>query len=140
MSTDLKQDWPAPSRRRPIVIFGAGSIVRDAHLPAWAAGGYDVAGVYDPDEEKSRALAADYGLRALSEAEALSVEGAVYDLATPPAAHAGVLSAPDARTVVPQGQRRYAAPCIFDAMPHTGNAPVVSAHRIAASMHPRRST
>jgi predicted dehydrogenase len=92
MSTDLKQDWPAPSRRRPIVIFGAGSIVRDAHLPAWAAGGYDVAGVYDPDEEKSRALAADYGLRALSEAEALSVEGAVYDLATPPAAHAGVLS------------------------------------------------
>lgn len=92
MSTDLMQDWPAPSRRRPIVIFGAGSIVRDAHLPAWAAGGYEVAGVYDPDQEKARMLAAAYGVRPLGESEALSVEGAVFDVATPPSAHASVLS------------------------------------------------
>ncbi|SLN62560.1 Gfo/Idh/MocA family protein [Roseisalinus antarcticus] len=91
MSTDLKQDWPAPKVRRPIVIFGAGSIVRDAHLPAWAAGGYEVAGICDPDADKARALAGAHGVPALSADEAVAVEGAVFDLATPPAAHAGVL-------------------------------------------------
>lgn len=92
MSTDLLQAWPEPSRRRPIVIFGAGSIVRDAHLPAWAAGGYDVAGICDPDREKAEALANAHGTSALLAEEALSVEDAVFDLATPPAAHADVLT------------------------------------------------
>lgn len=86
----LQQHWPAPAARRPIVIFGAGSITRDAHLPAYARGGYQVAGIYDPDPAKVAAL----GQRAFASiAEAAAVEGAVFDLATPPAAHAGILSA-----------------------------------------------
>lgn len=89
---DLKQDWPKPSAPRPIVVFGAGSIVRDAHLPAWRAGGYEVAGLHDPDHTKAEALADTFGTRALSLQEALAVEGAVFDLATPPAAHAGILA------------------------------------------------
>jgi len=91
MSIELKQDWQPPARRRPIVIFGAGSIVRDAHLPAWAAGGYEVAGITDPDHDKARALAAKHGTRALTAEQALAVEDAVFDLATPPGAHAGIL-------------------------------------------------
>lgn len=91
MPIDLQQDMDPPRTRRPIVIFGAGSIVRDAHLPAWAAGGYDVAGIVDPDRDKAAALAADHGTRAMSPDEALSVENALFDLATPPDAHAGIL-------------------------------------------------
>ncbi|MBO6777947.1 MAG: Gfo/Idh/MocA family oxidoreductase [Marinibacterium sp.] len=89
---DLKQDWPKPSVPRPIVVFGAGSIVRDAHLPAWRAGGYEVVGLHGPDHAKAEVLADTFGTRALSLQEALTVEGAVFDLATPPAAHAGILA------------------------------------------------
>ncbi|EPX75848.1 Gfo/Idh/MocA family protein [Salipiger mucosus] len=92
MSTDLKQDWEAPATRRPVVIFGAGSIVRDAHLPAWAAGGYEVAGLTDPDRAKAEALAEAHGTRALTQDEALAVPGAVFDLATPPDVHASILA------------------------------------------------
>lgn len=90
----LQQHWPEPARRRPIVIFGAGSITRDAHLPAYAKGGYEIAGIYDPDREKAAAL----GQRAFASVEeAAAVPDAVYDLAAPPAAHAGILS------VLPEG-------------------------------------
>ena len=89
----LRQWWPKPDRPRPIVIFGAGSIVGDAHLPAYRKGGFPVAGIYDPNVEKAAALAAQWGIRAFAtEAEALVVEGAIFDLATPPAAHAPILA------------------------------------------------
>ena len=91
MPIDLQQEWDGPTTRRPIVIFGAGSIVRDAHLPAWNAGGYTVAGITDPDHAKAQALAAEHGTVALSVDEALAVEDAVFDLATPPTAHASIL-------------------------------------------------
>lgn len=39
-----------PQSPRPIVLIGAGGIVRDAHLPAYAKAGFDVAGVYDLDK------------------------------------------------------------------------------------------
>lgn len=85
----LRQHWPAPTMRRPIVIFGAGSIVRDAHLPAYAKGGYEIAGIYDPDHKKAATL----GHRAFGLVEeAAAVDGAVFDLATPPAAHADILA------------------------------------------------
>ena len=45
--TELVQTWPRPSRPRPIVIIGAGGIVRSAHLPAYRRLGYPVAGLYD---------------------------------------------------------------------------------------------
>ncbi|WP_275790966.1 Gfo/Idh/MocA family protein [Pararhizobium gei] len=77
---------------RPIVIFGAGSIVGDAHLPAYRKGGFPVAGLYDPDRGKAEALAQEWGIRAFAtQDEALSVDEAIFDLATPPAAHAKLL-------------------------------------------------
>ena len=45
--SSLRQTWPAPSRPMPIVTIGAGSIVVDAHFPAYRKGGFPIAGVFD---------------------------------------------------------------------------------------------
>jgi predicted dehydrogenase len=95
MSTDLRQTVPLPKTSLPVVIFGAGSIVTDAHLPAYARLGFRVAGLYDPDQAKAQAVAARHGTHAfasMAEATAPGL-GAVYDIATPPAAHPGILDA-----------------------------------------------
>ncbi|WP_159589007.1 Gfo/Idh/MocA family protein [Chelativorans xinjiangense] len=90
--TALAQSWPAPKDPRPIVTFGAGSIVGDAHFPAYRKAGFPVAGLYDPDCEKVEKLAAEWGVKAFASVEeAAAVEGAVFDLATPPARHVDVL-------------------------------------------------
>lgn len=88
----LSQSWPMPSEPRPIVTFGAGSIVGDAHFPAYRKAGFPVAGLYDPDQEKAIKLAGEWGVTAFSSIEdAVGVTGAIFDLATPPKAHANVL-------------------------------------------------
>jgi predicted dehydrogenase len=90
----LAQSWPAPSHPRPIVTIGAGSIVSDAHFPAYRKAALPIAGIYDPDQARARAVADTFGVEKVfgSLAEALAVEGAIFDLATPPTAHAAVLS------------------------------------------------
>ncbi|MGQ3213277.1 Gfo/Idh/MocA family protein [Shinella sp.] len=89
----LAQSWPLPSKPRPIVTFGAGSIVGDAHYPAYRKGGFPIAGLYDPDHDKAKALADTWGVTAYRTVEeAAAVENAIFDLATPPAAHAKVLA------------------------------------------------
>lgn len=88
----LAQSWPRPSRPRPIVVVGAGSIVDDAHLPAYRLAGFPVAGVLDRDRERAEAIGAKWDVPVLPDLEAaLAIENAVFDLALPPAAHAGVL-------------------------------------------------
>jgi predicted dehydrogenase len=88
----LNQEWPLPSSPRPIVTFGAGSIVGDAHFPAYRKAGLPVAGLYDPDREKARKLASEWGVKAFASVEeAVAVPDAVFDLATPPKAHADIL-------------------------------------------------
>jgi len=92
--SDLRQSWPTPASCRPIVIIGAGGIVNDAHLPAYRKAGFPVAGIYDLDRSRAEALAARWSLPVFpSLEEAAAVEGAVFDLATPPAAHIEVLPA-----------------------------------------------
>ena len=94
----LSQSWPKPAMPRPIVTFGAGSIVGDAHYPAYRKGGFPIAGLYDPDLSKAQKLADAWGVTAYaSVAEADAVKDAIFDLATPPSRHAEVLSA------LPQG-------------------------------------
>jgi len=44
-----------PTQPVPIVIFGAGSIVSDAHLPAYEQNNLPVIGLYDLDYEKAKA-------------------------------------------------------------------------------------
>ena len=98
MTHELRQRWPKATNPKPIVIFGAGSIVTDAHLPAYKNAGYEVQGIYDPDLEKAKTLAEEQGVAAYTSPQEAAASGDVlFDLATPPAAIAGILE------VLPEG-------------------------------------
>ena len=47
----------------PIVIIGAGGIVSDAHLPAYQKANFEVSGIYDPDEKKSKECAEKFSIK-----------------------------------------------------------------------------
>lgn len=107
MSMELKQNWLAPSRPKPIVFIGAGGIIRDAHLPAYKKAGLPIAGVFDSDDERARSLAQDGDLPtaylSLDDAIADHGTGAVYDIATPPHVITDILpSLPDGAAVLIQ--------------------------------------
>src|SRR6267142_211604 len=90
---DLRQRWPLPSTPRPIVVIGAGSIVRDAHLPVYRRLGFPVTGIFDlnsaASNDKARAFAIARVFRSLDEAAA--TPGAIFDVAIPPENIAAVL-------------------------------------------------
>ena len=89
---EYKQNWPMPKNPIPIVIFGAGSIVSDAHLPAYKLSKLPVKGIYDPDYEKAKKLGQIYGIEVFKEASAAAaVKNVVFDLATPPSVHFEVI-------------------------------------------------
>jgi predicted dehydrogenase len=100
----LRQSWPAPTRPRPIVIFGAGSIVADAHLPAYRLAGFPVAGLRDLDHGRAERLGQEWKLPVFgSVEEAVAIPDAVFDLALPPGAHLDVLPLlPDGAAVLLQ--------------------------------------
>ena len=104
-SAQLRQAWARPSHPRPIVIIGAGDIVRDAHLPAYRKAGFPVAGIYDLDRGVAEARAREFGVARVydSMAEATATPEVVYDVATPPKAHESVLAQlPDGAAVIVQ--------------------------------------
>ncbi|MEY4984071.1 MAG: hypothetical protein RIR62_2337 [Pseudomonadota bacterium] len=132
MSIDLRQSLPLPERSLPVVIFGAGSIVSDAHLPAYRRLDFPVAGLYDPDQSKAAALAARFGTTAFADVGAATAlgTGAVYDIAVPPEAIAAILSAlPEGAVVLiqkPMGADLAAADAILR---------VVRARRLKAAVN-----
>jgi predicted dehydrogenase len=91
--SDLRQRWPLPSVPRPIVIVGAGSIVRDAHLPVYKRLGFPVAGIFDVNPAASREQAETFGIPRVFDSldAALATPDAVFDVALPPAETAGIL-------------------------------------------------
>ena len=90
---DLQQRWPLPATLRPIVVIGAGSIVRDAHLPVYARLGLPVAGIFDVDPVASRERAKAFAIPRVfdSLATALAAPSVVFDMAVPPAEIADIL-------------------------------------------------
>lgn len=107
MIETFAQDWPAPRAPKPIVLIGAGGIMRDAHLPAYAKAGLAVAGVTDLDPARSAALAQDFAIprvfASLAEAVAAMCTDVVYDIAVPPHAIAQILpDLPDGAAVLIQ--------------------------------------
>ena len=82
---DLRQSWPVPSRPRPIVLVGAGAIVRTAHLPAYRRLGLPVAGLFDIRDDAARGTAAQFVVPTVfgTLAEASAVKDAVFDVAVP---------------------------------------------------------
>lgn len=70
-----------------IYIIGAGGIVQDAHLPAYALAGYHVAGIFDVRQEKATALAQQFSIAkvfsGLDEMVKEAPENAIFDIAVP---------------------------------------------------------
>ncbi len=104
---DIVQTPLLPQRPRPIVGIGAGSIVRDAHLPAYRLAGFDVVAIHDLDRNRAEALARDFHIahvcQSLAEAVSAAPMDAVFDLALPAAAICDVLhELPDGAVVLIQ--------------------------------------
>ena len=85
-----------PETTRPIVILGAGGIVRDAHLPAYRKAGFSVVGIYNRTIERARALSERYDIPFVSDdlerAIVHSPAGAIFDLALMPGQFEAALS------------------------------------------------
>src|ERR671930_125589 len=56
------QRFPCPRRDYPIALVGAGSIVNDAHLPAYRKAGFTVIGIYDLQPERAQKTAARFDI------------------------------------------------------------------------------
>lgn len=96
-----------PRAKRPICVVGAGGIVRDAHLPAYALAGFRVAGITDVDATRAQKTASEFGVEHAYDSLAAMVSAApkdvVYDIAVPASAIPGVLrQLPDRSAVLIQ--------------------------------------
>jgi predicted dehydrogenase len=78
---------PRPKQPRPILIIGAGGIVRSAHLPAYEKAGFPVLGLMDQNAERAAALAAEHSIahtfESLADAVRFAPPDIVYDVAVP---------------------------------------------------------
>ena len=102
---DLRQSWPRPSAPRPIVVIGAGSIVRDAHLPVYKRLGFPVAGIFDVNPKASAESAVAFAVPRVFESidEAATTRDAIFDVAIPPENIGGALERlPSGATVLIQ--------------------------------------
>jgi predicted dehydrogenase len=104
---ELTQKPPLPEAPRPIVLIGAGGIVRDAHLPAYGKAGFRIAGIYDLNEDRARELtrlfSIDRVFPSLGSAIADAPLHAVFDIAIPASQILAVVPhLPDGRAVLIQ--------------------------------------
>lgn len=104
-----------------IIFIGAGGIVRNAHLPAYAKAGFPILGVYDINRTKAQALAGDFSIgkvfSSLAEASDASSSHTVFDVAVPASQLLNVLpQIPDGSGVLmqkPMGENLQEAKKIF---------------------------
>lgn len=107
MHEDDKFGDPPVTHSRPIFIIGAGGIVNDAHLPAYAKAGFIVAGIYDPDHPRALATANKFSIpqsfESLEKLVAFAKQDPVFDVAVPPSSILEVLhQLPDKASVLIQ--------------------------------------
>jgi predicted dehydrogenase len=78
---------PRPKTPRPIVVLGAGGIVRAAHLPAYAKAGFPVIAIADSASGKAAELASERGIAhsfdSIQEAVRFAPSDAIFDIAVP---------------------------------------------------------
>jgi predicted dehydrogenase len=91
----------------PIYIIGAGGIVNTAHLPAYKIAGFNVQGIYDIDNAKAIATAANFNVPHIFTSVAAMIAhapaNAVYDVAVPGSETIAVLhQLPNGATVLLQ--------------------------------------
>ena len=77
-----------PQKNLPIVIIGAGGIVKDAHLPAYKKAGFHVHGIVNRTRAKAEALAQEFAIPqvydTVADAVAQAPADAVYDITIMP--------------------------------------------------------
>lgn len=98
---------PQPRQVRPIIVIGAGGIVRAAHLPAYQKAGYPVIGLMDRDLGKAQELASERGIpdvfSTVADAVRFAPPDAVFDVAVPASQLSHILpELPDRCTVLLQ--------------------------------------
>ncbi|MCQ0111510.1 Gfo/Idh/MocA family protein [Zhouia amylolytica] len=121
---DLPIALKLPQPSLPIVIIGAGGIVKDAHLPAYAKAGFKIQGIYDIDIRKAQVLREKFPEiqkvyasfeEMISETKNKQV---VYDLAVPANLHSEILEKlPNGANVLlqkPMGENLEEANAILD--------------------------
>jgi predicted dehydrogenase len=78
---------PRPKTPRPIVVLGAGGIVRAAHLPAYAKVGFPVIAIADSASGKAAELASEKGIAhsfdSIQDAVRFAPSDAIFDIAVP---------------------------------------------------------
>ena len=78
---------PRPKQVRPIIVIGAGGIVRAGHLPAYEKAGFPVIGLMDQERAKAAELASERGIphtfSSVAEAVHFAPPDAVFDVAVP---------------------------------------------------------
>ncbi|MEQ1823273.1 MAG: Gfo/Idh/MocA family oxidoreductase [Fimbriimonadaceae bacterium] len=87
----FRQHPVIPANRRPIAIIGAGSIVRNAHLPAYEMCGFEIAAVMDRSWDVAERLASDFEIPAVATAISELPPDVIFDLAVPASAVAQIL-------------------------------------------------
>lgn len=122
MTISYEQEWP--KKKLPIVIIGAGGIVKDAHLPAYKKAGFKVLAIYDLHVNQTKQLASTFDIENVCEtlpeliAIAQGTKQVVYDLAVPAAQIIKILpNLPDGSAVLiqkPMGETLEAAQEILE--------------------------
>jgi len=78
---------PRPKQVRPIIVIGAGGIVRAAHLPAYEKAGFPVIGLMDQQSARAAELASQRGIprtfSSAAEAVRFAPLDAIFDVAVP---------------------------------------------------------
>src|SRR5260221_11851754 len=78
---------PRPKHARPIVVIGAGGIVRAAHLPAYEKAGFPVIGIMDQERARAAELASQRGIprtfSSVAEAVRFAPPDPIFDVAVP---------------------------------------------------------
>lgn len=96
-----------PETKQPIIIIGAGGIVKDAHLPAYKQAGFYVHGITNRTKARAEKLATEFDIPnvydTVEAAVANAPENAVYDITTMPENYVETLKAlPDGSAVLIQ--------------------------------------
>ncbi|HWJ26963.1 MAG TPA: Gfo/Idh/MocA family oxidoreductase, partial [Flavisolibacter sp.] len=83
----MQFQYPLPQHSKSVIIIGAGGIVHDAHLPAYAIAGFKVDGIYDIDQHKAKALAKKFNIpkvfENMDDLIRLAHSDVVFDVALP---------------------------------------------------------
>lgn len=104
---DIEYKTILPSIQLPIVIIGAGGIVKDAHLPAYKKAGFEVYGIVNRTRSKAEALAKEFDIPhvfdTVEDAVANAPANTVYDITIMPDQFIASLEAlPDGAAVLIQ--------------------------------------